>query len=65
MIDYPDFNIRYTALIKLTNTICEQCQHYAKRTARKLSESNYFTDLNRTRSFNVSKKVCGKIIDSL
>ncbi|CAF1432139.1 unnamed protein product, partial [Rotaria sordida] len=57
-IDYPDINIRYTALIKLTNTICEQCQHYARRTAHKLSENKYFTDLNRTRSFNVSKKLC-------
>ncbi|CAF4184081.1 unnamed protein product, partial [Rotaria sordida] len=44
-IDYPDINIRYTALIKLTNTICEQCQHYARRTAHKLSENKYFTDL--------------------
>ncbi|CAF5129514.1 unnamed protein product, partial [Rotaria sp. Silwood1] len=57
-IDYPDINIRYTALIKLTNTICEQCQHYAKRTAHKLLENKYFSDLNRTRSFNVSKKLC-------
>jgi hypothetical protein len=45
-------------MIKLTNTICEQCQHYARRTERKLSEHGYFTDLNRTRSFNVTKKVC-------
>lgn len=44
-------------MIKLTNTICEQCQHYARRTERKLSENGYFTDLNRTRSFNVSRKV--------
>ncbi|CAF4550359.1 unnamed protein product, partial [Rotaria sp. Silwood2] len=57
-IEYPDINIRYTALIKLTNTICEQCQHYARRTAHKLSENKYFTELTRTRSFNVSKKLC-------
>ena len=46
------------AMIKLTNTICEQCQHYARHTARKLSDNDYFTVLDRTRSFNVSKKVC-------
>ncbi|CAF3827255.1 unnamed protein product [Rotaria sp. Silwood1] len=57
-VDYPDINIRYIALIKLTNTICEQCQHYARRTAHKLAENEYFTDLNRTRSFDVSKKLC-------
>ncbi|CAF0826106.1 unnamed protein product [Adineta ricciae] len=62
-IDYPEINVRYTALIKLTNTICEQCQHYARRTARKLSENRYFTDLNRTRSFNVSKKLCMLVND--
>ena len=45
------------AMMKLTNTICEQCQHYARHTARKLSENDYFTVLDRTRSFNVSKKV--------
>ncbi|CAF5169021.1 unnamed protein product, partial [Rotaria sp. Silwood1] len=54
-IDYPDIDIRYTALIKLTKTICEQCQHYARCTAHKLSENKYFTDLNRTGSFNVSR----------
>ncbi|CAF4077538.1 unnamed protein product, partial [Rotaria sordida] len=57
-IDYPDINIRYTALIKLTKTIREQCQHYARRTAHKLLENKYFTDLNPTQSFNVSKKLC-------
>ncbi|CAF0823207.1 unnamed protein product [Rotaria sp. Silwood1] len=57
-VDYPETSVRYTALIKLTNTICEQCQHYARRTAHKLSENKYFTDLHRTRSFNVSKKLC-------
>ncbi|CAF2572187.1 unnamed protein product [Rotaria sp. Silwood2] len=57
-IDYPDIKIRYTALIKLTNTICEQCQHYARRIAHKLSENKYFTELTCTRSFNVSKKLC-------
>ncbi|CAF3534518.1 unnamed protein product [Adineta steineri] len=62
-IDYPDINVRYTALIKLTNTICEQCQHYARRTARKLSENAYFTDLTRTRSFNVTKKLCMLVND--
>ena len=43
--------------MKLTNTICDQCHHYARRIACKLSENNYFIDLKRTRSFNVSKKV--------
>ncbi|UJR27967.1 hypothetical protein I4U23_009225 [Adineta vaga] len=62
-IDYPDINVRYTALIKLTNTICEQCQHYARRTARKLSENRYFTNLNLTGSFNVSKKLCMLVND--
>ncbi|CAF4240234.1 unnamed protein product, partial [Rotaria sordida] len=57
-IDYPDINIHYTALIKLTKTICEQCQLYARRKAHKLSENKYFTDLNPTQSFNVSKKLC-------
>ncbi|CAF1528076.1 unnamed protein product [Rotaria magnacalcarata] len=62
-IDYPNTDVRYTALIKLTNTICEQCQHYARRIARKLSDNSYFPDLERTQSFNVSKKLCTLVND--
>ncbi|CAF2345788.1 unnamed protein product [Rotaria sp. Silwood2] len=57
-IDYPDIDIRYTALIKLTNTICEQCQHYARRTAHKLLNDKSSTDLNCTQSLDVPKKLC-------
>lgn len=62
-IGYPDIDVRYTALVKLTNTICEQCQHYARRTNKKLTENRYFTDLARTRSFNVSRKLCTLVND--
>ncbi|CAF1256747.1 unnamed protein product [Rotaria sp. Silwood1] len=58
LFNYPDIDIRYTALIKLTNTICEQCQRYARHTAYILSEKKYFIDLNRIHSFYASKKFC-------
>ncbi|CAF1373508.1 unnamed protein product [Rotaria sordida] len=62
-IEHPDITIRYTALFKLTNTICEQCQCYTKRIARQLSENKYFSDVYSTRSFIVSKKLCILIND--
>ncbi|CAM4903671.1 unnamed protein product [Rotaria socialis] len=62
-INYPNTDVRYTAVIKLTNTICEQCQHYARRIARKLSDNSYFPNLERTQSFNVSKKLCTLVND--
>ncbi|CAF4770386.1 unnamed protein product [Rotaria sp. Silwood1] len=62
-VDYPDINIRYTALIKLTNTICEQCRQYARNLAHKLSENEFFIDLHRTRSYNVAEKFCVVVND--
>jgi len=63
LLDYPDANVRYTAMFKLTECICSQAKYYARYTAKKLSENKYFTDLNRTVSFNVTKTLCTLVND--
>lgn len=56
-IDYPDVDVRYAALIKLTNTMCEQCLYYAKLTECKLSQNEYYPEFDSTQPFGVSRKV--------